>query len=402
LICVRQNSANSRNTKQTEPNISVRILSIANCPPLEHLGSGYIISQFCQGLRNNGHDVEFFGPDEYEVLKSFRPRANSHRMAVGMARLLSKSPVQEYDVIEFWGAQAWLALSLLNRRKHSALVVHHTNGPEIRYDPLHRQTKASLYSRLHLALMRKSFTLPQGIVTLNIYDKEWLANAGIDKYVRVEAVEPGLSSEFLQADPGLSRAHTIGYCGSWLPRKGTELIQHDLPLVLREFPDWRLQLIGVGDAFDKRHHFPADVLPQIDVLPFVFQKSELISLYQNLSIIIFPSKPESFGMVLAEAMACGCAAIATKVGFSASLHNGAEILHLNNHAPGALRDQLRTAILDDDLRTRIAAAGARRAKQLAWPRAIEHYERLLQSWRQAATIVAPSTPVLQSTAPSIN
>ena len=150
---------------------------------------------------------------------------------------------------------------------------------------------------------------------------------------------------------------TIGYCGSWLPRKGTELIKHDLPLVLREFPDWRLQLIGVGDAFDKRHHFPADVLPQIDVLPFVFQKSELIALYQNMSIFIFPSTPESFGMVLAEAMACGCAAIAAKLGFSASLHNGTEILHLNNHAPGALRDQLRSAILDDELRARIAAAG---------------------------------------------
>ena len=83
-------------------------------------------------------------------------------------------------------------------------------------------------------LMRKSFTLPQGIVTLNIYDKEWLANAGIDHDVRVEAIEPGLSHQnSCKPIQDCHEAHTIGYCGSWLPRKGTELIKHDLPLVLQ-------------------------------------------------------------------------------------------------------------------------------------------------------------------------
>jgi glycosyltransferase involved in cell wall biosynthesis len=363
----------------------MRILSISNCPALEHLGSGYIIAGFCNGLRERGHDVDLFEADEYEVLKSCRPRANSHRQAVGMARLISRLPVNQYDVIEFWGAESWLALSLMKRRRRSTLVVHHTNGPEIRYGPLAHAGRSSSYSRLVNALFRRSFSLPDGIITLNNYDKQWLIREGLEHSGRLESVEPGLSLIFHQLDITGDRPRTVGFCGSWLPRKGTELIQNELPPILREFREWRLQLIGVGKSFDKRDHFPADVLSQIDVVPFEYEKQKLILHYLKMAIFIFPSQPESFGMVLAEAMACGCAVVATKVGFGSTLLDNREALLLDAPVSETLRVQLRKLMLHEDLRSKIASAGAQRARQLTWPRAIDQYENILSTWRCATS-----------------
>ena len=112
--------------------MELKILTLSNCQPIASDGSGQVIRGYLEGLRSLGHKVDVLGPDDYEVLQSLRPRANSYRQAVGMwLASMRKLRERDYDVVEFYGGEAFLATGRLARRADRRfLLVQHTNGPE--------------------------------------------------------------------------------------------------------------------------------------------------------------------------------------------------------------------------------------------------------------------------------
>jgi len=79
-------------------------------------------------------------------------------------------------------------------------------------------------------------------------------------------------------------------------------------------------------------------------------------------------------------MACGCAVIASRTGFAASLRNGDEALLLEAAAPGNLGRALRELLHDDLLRVRIARGGYDRVQRLRWSSAIATLETCYAQW----------------------
>ena len=158
------------------------------------------------------------------------------------------------------------------------------------------------------------------------------------------------------------------------------LIERDLPPLLRDFPAWRLALVGVGSDFRPAEHFPDDVLPRITVIPHADRETELRRLYQGFAISILPSIYESFGLTGAEAMACGCALVASPVGFAAALRHGEEAFLLGDPGSPDLSASLKTLIEDAELRRRIAHGGYLRVQSLRWDGAIGELEAAYQTW----------------------
>src|SRR5215210_5973555 len=109
----------------------MRILAISNSPLLEHQGSGYAILNFSRGLRQLGHEVDLFGPDSFLPFQKFR-KALTYRQSIGMVPLvLRQLRKTHYDIIEFYGAESWLAASLLRRLPNRQfLMTVHSNGLE--------------------------------------------------------------------------------------------------------------------------------------------------------------------------------------------------------------------------------------------------------------------------------
>lgn len=109
----------------------MRILTLSNCPLDPSFGSGYVILRYAAGLRERGHLVDLLGPEDYEPLRRWG-RATGYRQALGMAwTALRRARSGRYDVVEFWGGEAWLAILLLRRRsRRRFLVVGHSNGLE--------------------------------------------------------------------------------------------------------------------------------------------------------------------------------------------------------------------------------------------------------------------------------
>jgi glycosyltransferase involved in cell wall biosynthesis len=364
----------------------MRILALSNCPLDESLGSGYVALRYARGLRARGHQVDLLGPAEYELLHGLA-RGIRYRQTLGMAATsLARLARSGYDVLEYYGGEAWLAVLLLSRLpRRRFLVVCHSNGLETHYLEVVREAAlASLdrrwYHADHGALFARAFRECDALVTVAQFDREYALREGYATADRVVAIENPLPESFLGLETSGGREPVIGYCGSWLPNKGAALIERDLPPLLRDFPAWRLTLVGVGDGFRPADHFPEDVLPRIAVIPRADRETGLRRIYQGFAIAILPSIYESFGLSGAEAMACGCALVASPVGFAASLRHGEEAYLLRGPASSELYTALRTVIEDAALRERLARGGYQRVQSLRWDGAVARLEAAYLGW----------------------
>jgi glycosyltransferase involved in cell wall biosynthesis len=369
----------------------MRILTLSNCPLEEHQGSGYVILNFARGLERNGHQVDLFGPEHFEPLQRVK-RAKSYRQAGGMLFFaLSRLVVRHrYDIVEFYGAESCLAAaSLAKMPRRSFLMVAHSNGLETFVQEKLGSTLGSFspdgsplkwYQSIGLLPIQKAFTRVDAIVVVSECERRYAIDHGYQKESRIAAIDNALPPAFLGQQVSFERPRVIGYCGGWLARKGARLIETDIPRVLREYPDCRFKMVGVGRLFAKQDHFPADVLDRIDIVPFVESKDELREQYRSMAILIVPSVYESFGLVTAEGMACGCAVVAGKTGFADSLRHKEEAFLLDETSHTGLYDALTTLLTEEPTRRRIAHAGYERVQRLRWPEAIDRLEELYKNW----------------------
>lgn len=370
----------------------MRILALCNCPLDESLGSGYVALRYAEGLRAAGHRVDLLGPADYEPFHGrLRGRGLSYRQAAGMAAAaLRRIRGGGYDLVEICGAQGWLAMLLLLRAPHRRfLVVQRSNGLEMHCEEAMRQAAdAGLVPRRHWFHLSQSrwfeaaLRRADGLVTVSAWDRDWALARGYGSPDRLLAIENSLPGSYLGQEVDLERPPVFGYCGSWLPVKGIDLLVRALPPVLRDLPAWRLALVGVGDGFRAADHFPADVVPRIDVVPYAERSTRLREIYHGLAVSILPSVYESFGLAAAEAMACGSALVATRVGFAAGLRDREEALLLPERTPESLGRALRELAADEELRRRIAQGGHRRVQELRWDRAVGALGAAYEAWRE--------------------
>ncbi|MEP7013321.1 MAG: glycosyltransferase family 4 protein [Acidobacteriota bacterium] len=360
----------------------MRILTLANTPLDPASGSGYVILGYAERLRALGHSVELLGPVDFEPFYGAR-RAIRHRQTLGMAAAcLDRLGAGGYDVVEIYGAEGWLAMSLLAATPgRRYLLAIHSNGIETHCSEV--LAAAGLTDRTRwrpdpARLSALAFRRADALVTVSDWDAGWASQRGYAPNRRILALDNPLPDRFLDQPLSLDREPEIGYCGAWLPIKGIAALGREIPEVLSAFPDWRFVLVGVGDSFRAEEHFPEDVRPRISVVPRADRETELRALYHRFSIVVAPSVYESFGLATAEAMACGAAVVASPVGFAAGLADGQEVVHLRPDRP--LTAAVGRLIRDPDLRHRVATGGWERAQALRWEPAASRLAEAYQSW----------------------
>lgn len=96
--------------------------------------------------------------------------------------------------------------------------------------------------------------------------------------------------------------------------------------------------------------------------------AELRALYHHAAALVFPSLTEGFGLPAAEAMASGCAVLATTGGAVPEVCGDAAIL-IDPTDTRAWTHAMERITTDTDLRQRLVTAGKRRAEVFTWDRA---------------------------------
>ncbi|MBW3584242.1 MAG: glycosyltransferase family 4 protein [Euryarchaeota archaeon] len=218
-----------------------------------------------------------------------------------------------------------------------------------------------------------------GIVAVSPFVRD---NALAAHKERTCIVPPGVDRSVFSPG-GRSDGRTILFAGplsrsySW---KGLDVLLEAFRIVKVRMPDARLMLVGEGDRMQELERFAEEVG---DVsLPGRLPEQGLVEAYRGSAVTVLPSTSdaESFGMVLAEANACGRPVVGSRIGGIPYLvRHGDNGLLAAPGDPVDLAERILEVLSDPEEATRMGARGRHRiAADHDWDRLTSATEEVLE------------------------
>ena len=104
---------------------------------------------------------------------------------------------------------------------------------------------------------------------------------------------------------------------------------------------------------------------------------ELITLYKNATLFVFPALYEGFGLPPLEAMACGCPVIVSNV---ASLPEvcGDAAYYVDPYNIESIAEGMQKVLADESLQQSMREKGLKRAKLFSWEKSAKEYVRVFE------------------------
>jgi glycosyltransferase involved in cell wall biosynthesis len=197
-----------------------------------------------------------------------------------------------------------------------------------------------------------------------------LTGYGVDR-ARFAPPEPARIGE-IRARRGLARPYLL-QVGSQEPRRGFDLSLAAVRTLRESHPELELVLVGEARA-------PVSALaqppPWLRRLGWV-DDTDLPALYAGAAAVLAPSRGEGFDLPLAEALACGAAAVASDIPVHRE-HFAPAVRFFASGDAEALTEALRTVLEDSAEAVVLRAAGPAHALQFDWN---EVARRHLALWR---------------------
>ncbi len=193
-------------------------------------------------------------------------------------------------------------------------------------------------------------------------------HAGGDAVEVPNGVDVDFFSRALPLDGYPRAGGTVGFVGRYTePRKGMGVLLEALRMLLPEFEDLRMLVVGRGDADQLRRDAGPELAPHIDLLGQVDHETKARAL-RSVDVYCAPNTGgESFGMILTEAMAAGTPVLASGLdSFRRVLDDGKAGMLIETGDAAALADGLRELLGDPARRASLAAAAGERVAMFDW------------------------------------
>ena len=152
--------------------------------------------------------------------------------------------------------------------------------------------------------------------------------------------------------------------GRYAYEKGYDLLLRAWALVEKQYPDWSLDVFGMGNRQPYEQ-----LLAELNLNPEKCRLHGVLSdvkkEYQNGSILVLPSRTEGFGLVLLEAMAFGVPVVAFDCGSGPSsiVSDGKNGFLVRPYDIGVFAERMMQLMEDDDLRRTMGSNGVQKARQ---------------------------------------
>ncbi|MFJ8914226.1 glycosyltransferase family 4 protein [Amycolatopsis sp. NPDC102389] len=193
-------------------------------------------------------------------------------------------------------------------------------------------------------------------------------HAGGDAVEVPNGVDVDFFSRALPLDGYPRAGGTVGFVGRYTEsRKGMGVLLEALRMLLPEFEELRLLVVGRGDADQLRREAGPELAPHIDLLGQVDDETKARAL-RSVDVYCAPNTGgESFGMILTEAMAAGTPVLASGLdSFRRVLDDGKAGMLTETGDAAALADGLRELLGDPARRASLAAAAGERVAMFDW------------------------------------
>lgn len=164
---------------------------------------------------------------------------------------------------------------------------------------------------------------------------------------------------------------TISMLYHILPKKGIADGLKALEEIHIKYPDARMIMFGKPEFGGK----PDFIEYHRDPTP-----NQLVNIYQQSDIFLFPAREEGWGLTVIEAMACGCAVAGTKAGALVEIGVDKENALISEPGkPERIRDNINTLISDRKLREYISHNAVIMVQDLSWEKSYKKFEQVLMS-----------------------
>jgi phosphatidylinositol alpha-mannosyltransferase len=162
--------------------------------------------------------------------------------------------------------------------------------------------------------------------------------------------------------------NTIGFIGRYQePRKGLLVLVDALPAIIKEIPDIRIIVAGPGNSEEFLEEVPSHLRGRFSFLGRITEEEKADFLH-SIGVYVAPNTGgESFGIILAEALAAGAAVVASDIpAFQALLGNGKYGELFTSEDSASLARSISALLKDGSRRDQLKSDGKVYAQYFDW------------------------------------
>lgn len=334
-----------------------------------------------EGLRRLGVRASVFFSEDVPrpVRGSLFARLPGARMLAGLfGRVRAEQP--DLVNVHTLAAPAWIAARALGALRSKVVVMSYAADERIL--PRERVGFRAALRRLRIAVpARALFPRADGIWCVNREDAEFYRRVYRIREGRVAVIPHAVADTFFEPSDERRIPSQLLFVGTWIERKGIDILASALPVAFERDSDLRVVLAGtMVEAAVVRRTFSDAVNQRIQVFPRLDDEA-LRRLYRSSGLLLVPSRLEGLPFSLLEAMAGGCPAlVAANSGMKDVVREGRNGWLLNSFeastwaerivALTADRDGLASASAVAELGAREFRVGAVAERALRWYEAI--------------------------------
>jgi glycosyltransferase involved in cell wall biosynthesis len=391
------NDGSTERASDGEPAALLRIAHLTATFPPYPGGAGNTCYRFAKGQAERGHHVEVFtAPAEGEPPDP--GKAIVHRLdpvvAIGNAPLIPKlAAIEGFDVIHLhypfiFGSELTLLGRLSRRRRSQALLVHYKNRLVARGA---RQVPFETYEHTVAPLLVRTADRVCVLSPDHAASVPYLRRTGrrdpsklieMPNGVDTRLFAPGPDEAGIRAEQGIPEKAVVVAFVATLDR-AHHFKRLDIALAaIAALADERVHMVvaGAGELLDdfRRQASAAGIAERVHFLGRV-PHSRLPAVLRAADLLLLTTEPpESFGIVLIEAMACGLPTIATEYpGVRAVVDEDETGILVPPGDPDAVANGIRRLVdAGPSGRAQMGIAGREKAERLwSWPSLLDRMDR---------------------------
>ncbi|MEM3133884.1 MAG: glycosyltransferase, partial [Candidatus Caldarchaeum sp.] len=163
-----------------------------------------------------------------------------------------------------------------------------------------------------------------------------------------------------------------------VPEKGLDLLLKSVPLLLRDFRDLEVRILGDGPMRETLQRLARELGVE-EVVKFLgwVSMEELVKHYNEAAVFVCTSLYEGGPRTVFEAAACLTPSVSTPVGIVPEvLKDGESVLLVVRRDPALLAEKIALFLHDGDKRRRIAEKAREVAlREFEWSKSVERYAK---------------------------
>jgi glycosyltransferase involved in cell wall biosynthesis len=290
-----------------------KILMISGYPPWHpNVGGGDIIAyKLSEALEKNGLDITFIAVADNSLRKDVS-WGNFKYISEGEDISSLSLELEDFDIIHI----------------HNSIVLDFKTYRKIRkgrrcivglYTPLAHWFPRSIDEIFYTYLCKDA----DMVISLSEFSKKNIAGAYGINPDKIRVMHAGVDEKFFDPDrvPRFSNSSVeklikLLFAGrlNGKQQKGVDILLRSIPIILKE-QNVTLDIVGTGPRLEQYQALSRKLgLEKSVTFRGFIPHDQMPERYLNADLFVFPSRRESFGLVLAEAMAAGLPVVSTSVG----------------------------------------------------------------------------------------